>query len=230
MPKFPRSARFSLLVSPILASCCAHAFCQVSPLDYVPNLPYTAEVVQTEILLRANGTRVKQETRLVEARDSQGRTYIESFESGNTSRPVMVSLYIPLRRQFMQLFPWQKTARVMTFAGTGPIPTHGLNLNAAKTTVENLPGQTIHGIYAEGTRTTQVIPADDGDGSDVVDVQETWVSPDLKVMVLSKHTSTAQGSDQTTTEILRLDRNEPDAAPFEIPTDYTIVKSTAGTR
>jgi hypothetical protein len=154
----PSPARLSIAAAFILASCSTHAFCQASPLDYVPNLPYKAEVVQTEVLPRANGTRVQRETKLVEARDSQGRKYIKSFESGNTSRPVMMNLYIPLRRQFIQLFPLQKTARVMTFPGAGPIPTHGLSLNAVNTTMENLPGQTIHGIYAEGTRTTQVMP------------------------------------------------------------------------
>jgi len=228
MSMFLGSARLSLVAASILTICFAHAFCQTAPLDYVPNLPYTAQIVQMDIQTQANGTHVQRETKLVEARDSQGRTWIETFDSPDASRPAMVNLYVPQRRQFIQLSPWQKTARVMTFPGTGPIPTHGLNPNAVKTTVEHLPGQIIHGIYAEGTRTTQVITADGGKGSGVVNVEETWVSPTLKVVVLYKFTSTAPGSDQTTAEILRLDRNEPDAALFEIPADYTIMKATAG--
>jgi hypothetical protein len=49
-------------------------------------------------------------------------------------------------------------------------------------------------------------------------VEETWVSPDLKIVLLDKN------SDGTINEILDLDRSEPDAALFEIPTDYKIVK------
>lgn len=61
-------------------------------------------------------------------RDSQGRTRIETSH--------MVNLYIPLRRQFIQLLVARKIARVMTFPGTGPIPTHGPNLNAVEITKE----------------------------------------------------------------------------------------------
>jgi hypothetical protein len=64
---------------------------------------------------------------------------------------------------------------------------------------------------------------DDGHDANIVDVQETWFSPDLKIVVFSKHTSTDLRADQTTMEIRQLDRREPDAALFEIPADYKIV-------
>lgn len=226
MPILIDPARLSLVAASILASCSPCAFCQVSHWDYVPNLPYTAQVDNTDVQTGANGMRVLHETKLVEARDSQGRTRIESFDSRDPSRAVIVNLYDPLRRQFIQLFPGKRMARVMTIPGGGSIPTHGLSLNAVKTTVEHIPGQSIHGIYAEATRTTQIIPADDEHGADVVNVEETWVSPDLKIVVLSKDTSTDPGSDETTSEIVQLERNEPDPALFEIPSDYTIVNVT----
>jgi hypothetical protein len=219
VPGLPSSGRLTLVAAAILATFSTQAFCQADPLDYVPNLPYTAEVIATDVHTQADGRQVQFITRVFEARDSQGRTRIESFRSG--------TLYVPLRRQFIQLFPAQKTARVMTFPGTGPIPTHGPSLNAVKTTTETLPGKTIHGIYAEGTQTTQVIPADNGDGADVVDVKETWVSPDLKIVVFSKDTRTDPSSEQTIREILQLDRSEPSAALFEIPADYKIVEASA---
>jgi hypothetical protein len=225
----PRSARLSLLAATMLITRSDHAFCQPNPLDYVPNLPYAAQIVETDVETQANGTRVRQETRVFEARDSQGRTWIESFQSNNMDRPMVVSLYIPLRRQFIQLFPWQKTARVMTFPGTGPIPIHR-NLHVVQTKTETLPGRTIHGIYAVGTRTTQVSTPHDGHGPNVVNVQETWISPDLKMVVSSKDTSTDPDRDQITTEIRQLDRSEPNPALFEIPADYKIVEATTGSR
>jgi hypothetical protein len=57
-----------------------------------------------------------------------------------------------------------------------------------------------------------------------VDVEEKWVSPDLRIIVLDKYKNTKTGSDETITEIRELDRSEPDAALFEIPADYKIVK------
>jgi hypothetical protein len=228
MRRLPGSARLSLLAATMLITCSNHAFCQPNPLDYVPNLSYTAQIVETDVET-ANGTRVRQETKVFEARDSQGRTWIESFQSNNMDRPMVVNLYIPLRRQFIQLFPSQKMARVTTFPGTGPIPIHR-NLHVVKTRTETLPGRTIHGIYAVGMRTTQVSPPHDGHGPDVVNVQETWISPDLKMVVFSKDTSTDPDSDQITTEIRRLDRSEPNPALFEIPADYKIVEATTGPR
>ena len=229
MPTFPSFSRLSLVAASILATCSPHALCQTSALDYVPNLPYTAQIATTVVMTQADGTSVQRETKLIESRDSEGRTRIEDFSCG-ASRPVMVNLFFPLRRQIVQLIPGQKMARVITFPGTGPIPTHGLNPNAVKVTVEKLPGQILHGIFAEGTRTTQVLPAKRGNGPDVVFVEETWVSPDLKLMVLNKDTNTHPGSDQTTSELVRLDRSEPDAAFFEIPADYRIVEEPTGPR
>ena len=190
-----------------------------SPFDYVPNLPYTAQFAQTSFETLANGTQVLNEWRIVQMRDSQGRTRIEVFPPSrcdDRNQPATVNLYAPLRRQFIQLFPGTKTARVMTFPGTGPIPTHGSNLNAVETTMEKLPGQMVHGIHAIGTRTTQRIPSDDGKGQDVVDVQESWISPDLKIVVLAKHRSTARGSDNPTWAIRKLDRAEPEASRHQV--------------
>jgi hypothetical protein len=186
--------------------------CQ-DPHDYVPNLPYIAQAVGTGFETLADGTQVRRERAVVQMRDSQGRTRIET--------PGVVNLYVPLQRRFIQLFPGRKTASVMTWA-EGPIPTHGQSLG--KTTSESLPGKTINGIYAVGTRTTHVMPSDGGRGPDVVSVEEKWVSSDLKIIVLDKYKNANTGSDETTAEIRELDRSEPDAALFEIPTDYKIVK------
>jgi hypothetical protein len=152
---------------------------------------------------------------------------IESFASDDPNcghdrcKPDVVNLYVPLRHQFIQLFPGRKTASVQSW-GTGPVPTQGQNFGKIKS--ESLPGRTINGVYVVGTRTTRVIPSDGGNGPEVVSVEEKWVSPDLKVIVLDKYKNTNTGSDETITEIRELDRSEPDAALFEIPTDYKIVK------
>jgi hypothetical protein len=188
-----------------IAACSSEALCQ-DPHDYVPNLPYTAQVVQTYTDTEPDGARVQRQEKLVEMRDSQGRTRIET--------PSVVNLYVPLQRQFIQLFPGRKTASVMTW--DVPVPRQG-DPNDKTIKREGLPGRTIHGIYCEGTRVTFLIPHDDGRAADVGSVEETWVSPDLKIVILDKH------SDGTINEIRELDRSEPDSALLEIPRDYKIV-------
>jgi len=189
-----------------IAACSSQALCQDAH-DYVPNLPYTAQVVQTYTETEPNGTRMQRQEKLVKMRDSQGRTRIET--------PGVVNLYVPLQRQFIQLFPGRKTASVETW--DVPVPRHG-DPNDKNIKRESLPGRTIHGIYCEGTRVVFLIPRDDGRAAEVGSVEETWVSPDLKIVILDKN------SDGTINEIRELDRSEPDAALFEIPMDYRIVK------
>jgi len=103
-----------------------------------------------------------------------------------------------------------------------PVPTRGQNLG--KTTTESLGGRLIHGIYAEGKRFTDVIHSDGGRGPDIVYVEENWISPELKIVVLSKDTSSTSPGEETTTETRELNRSEPDAALFDIPADYKVVK------
>ena len=139
---------FRVLFITTVASCSC-ALCQ-DVHDYVPSLPYTAQVVGTGFETLADGTRVRYEDRSVRIRDSQGRTRIESSDRN----PGVVNLYIPLRHQFIQLFPGRKTASVMTYSV--PVPTQWQNVG--KTTTEDLGGRVINGIYAEGTRIKHVIP------------------------------------------------------------------------
>jgi hypothetical protein len=220
------STKFTLVVTAIfLAACSTRTFCQATTWERVPNLPYTAQVVET-----LDDGQIRRETKMFQARDSQGRTRIEMFSDSpcnrHTDQPVMVNLFVPLRRQFIQLIPAQKTARVMTFPGAGPIPTLGPNANAVKTTTENLQGQLIHRIYAVGKRTTQLIPSDDGRSPNIVDIEETWVSPHLKIVVLYRHWSTDSRSGNTIREVRQVDRSEPEAALFEVPADYNILPVT----
>ena len=163
-------------------------------------------------------------------RDSQGRTRIENFPPDdpsccdNRSEPDVVDLYVPLLREFIQLFPKRKTASVMIFPGTGPIPTHA-DPNDKNTVRQSLPGRTIHGIYSEGTRVTFLIPHDEGHASEVGCVEESWVSPEMRIAVLTKFGGTC--SDGGITEIQGIARSEPDAALFEIPADYEVLNANS---
>jgi hypothetical protein len=85
--------------------------------------------------------------------------------------------------------------------------------------------QLINGVQAEGHRTIETIPADaEGNDRPITVVSETWVSPELKLTVLSKRSDPRSG--ESTVQILNLSRTEPDPSLFTVPADYSIVDET----
>ena len=125
--------RTAVAITICLATCSTLAFCQASPFEFVTNQPYSAKFVQTVQLLDED-RQVAHETKLFKARDSQGRTRIDVFSSNgpgdcqNSGSPIAMNLYVPSRRQFIQLFPAQKMARVMTFPARDRFPPMGQTL------------------------------------------------------------------------------------------------------
>ncbi len=84
-----------------------------------------------------------------------------------------------------------------------------------------LGAQTIEGVLAQGTRITRTIPAGTiGNDQPIVITTETWFSPDLKVLVMSKSDDPRIG--ETTYKLTNIQRAEPSPALFQIPSDYTI--------
>jgi hypothetical protein len=86
---------------------------------------------------------------------------------------------------------------------------------------ESLGTQTIEGVTAEGTRRTFTIPAGViGNTLPMELVRETWYSPELQLVVMSKHRDPRSG--ETTYRLTNLSRSEPDHSLFGVPADYTV--------
>jgi C4-type Zn-finger protein len=86
---------------------------------------------------------------------------------------------------------------------------------------EELGTQTIEGVNAVGTRTTITIPAGQiGNERAIEIVDERWFSPDLKTIVMTRHTDPRAG--ETVYRLTNINRAEPDHSLFEVPGDYTI--------
>ena len=100
-----------------------------------------------------------------------------------------------------------------------------INLNAAtdeaNTSEIDLGTQTVEGVPAQGKRITRTIPAGQvGNEQPIVITTETWFSPDLKVLVMSKSTDPRIG--ETTYKLTNIQRTEPAASLFQVPGDYTL--------
>ena len=86
---------------------------------------------------------------------------------------------------------------------------------------ESLGTQTINGVLAEGTRTTHTIPAGQiGNEKPLQVVSERWYSADLHIVLKSTRTDPRFGT--TTYSVTNLQRTEPPAALFTVPSDYTV--------
>src|SRR5262245_26968316 len=94
-------------------------------------------------------------------------------------------------------------------------------MGAGQRKTESLGNQTIEGVTAEGTRSTLTIPVGEiGNTRPLEIVDEFWYSPELQIMVMTKHRDPRSG--EATYRLTSLNRNEPDRSLFEVPADYTV--------
>jgi hypothetical protein len=85
---------------------------------------------------------------------------------------------------------------------------------------QDLGQRTIEGVMAQGSRTTTTIPAGAiGNDQPIRIVSEEWFSPELRVLLLTKHSDPRSGD--TTYTLSNIVRTEPGRALFEIPADST---------
>jgi TonB family protein len=92
---------------------------------------------------------------------------------------------------------------------------------------ETLGKQTVEGVEAEGTRETITIPAGEiGNELAIEIVNERWYSPELQTLVMAKHSDPRFG--QSVYRLTNINRGEQPKTLFEIPGDYTLKTTGAG--
>lgn len=92
----------------------------------------------------------------------------------------------------------------------------------------DLGTQNVEGVPAQGTRVTRTIPAGQfGNEMPMVITTETWYSPDLKVLVMSKSSDPRMGD--TTYTLTNIQRSEPDPSLFQVPDGYTVREASPAT-
>jgi hypothetical protein len=93
---------------------------------------------------------------------------------------------------------------------------------------EPLGTQVIEGVLAEGSKTVRTIPAGEIGNERAIDiVDEVWTSPDLKTVVLSKHSDPRTG--EMTYRLTNISRAEPAASLFMVPADFKVVEGGEAT-
>ena len=213
--------------------------------------PYSADQVTEHVQTLADGTHITQTMQTTKLyRDSAGRTRTEHTFTPPAgavmaSGPSFIQIADPVAGYRYTLDPHTQTARRSAFAPTmqGPnmvaaaksaLPAV-LPANAATTAPtrprpdrshESLGTQTIEGVLAEGMRWTTTFPAGSvGNDRPITTVSETWTSPDLKTLVLSKYSDPRSG--EHTMRLANIVMAEPDPALFQFPAEYSIVDEPA---
>jgi len=226
MPGGPLGARMKIL-----------GFEEMHPGKVVTGAPYSAVGVTETTQTLADGTTIDRKIQANIFRDGQGRVRRETtlpvigplVASGKSNSFVMI--HDPVAGTAFILHPDTKIADQL------PAPHHGqknpgalqdkfeahIQQEIANGTVkkEDLGTQTINGVAAQGTRYTHTIPAGQiGNDKPISAVTERWYSADLQVVVKSTRTDPRFGS--TTYTLTNIQRQEPAATLFAVPSDYTV--------
>ena len=89
---------------------------------------------------------------------------------------------------------------------------------------ESLGQKLVEGVMADGKRVTTVLPAGAiGNQQPITVLTEQWFSPDLEILVMTRHSDPRSGD--TTYTVANIVRAEPQGSLFDVPADYTIVGS-----
>jgi hypothetical protein len=105
----------------------------------------------------------------------------------------------------------------------GPVAAGRGGVDRGSVMASNTPleHKTIDGIAVEGRKTTTIIPAGQvGNEQPITITSEEWRSPELNLLVLTKHSDPRTG--ESSYRLQNIVRAEPDRSLFMVPADYTV--------
>jgi hypothetical protein len=218
-------------------------FGEMHPGKTVTGAPFSAVGVTESTQTLADGNTINHKVQSTIYRDSQGRTRRETTFTGvgplaASGQPhTLVMIHDPVAGTGYVLHADSKTAEQLPAppanankSGTSPEARFEAHIQQeiANGTLkkEDLGTQTINGISAQGTRYTHTIAAGQaGNTNAMTVVSEQWYSPDLQVVVKSTRSDPRTG--QVTYTLSNIQRTEPAASLFTVPSDYTVKQATA---
>jgi hypothetical protein len=203
----------------------------------VTGAPFTASFsVQTTEML-TDGNKIQRGATGTIARDSLGRTRrdlalpaIGPWAASGTTPPQVSFINDPVAGNRYLLEADKKIARHMRAHGGHPkVASEKSTAPQNQVTTTSLGTQTINGISAQGTRSTRTIPAGEiGNQNPIVIVIESWYSPDLQTVIMTKRTDPRIG--ETDFQLTNIQRGEPAATLFQVPAGYTVEQGRHGGR
>ncbi len=189
--------------------------------------PFSADTVIEDIRRLYDGSTVTKTTKGAFYRDSAGRTRREQpfemvggFSIVNENNKPQTLVFINDFAQKTQYFfdLGNKIARKIGIGPNGPRD-DPQTPNDAKS--DSLGTKTIEGISVEGTRITFELPTGQiGNDKPIQVVTENWYSPELKVIVMSRHLDPVSG--EHIFRLVNIRRSEPAASLFAVPAGFKV--------
>jgi hypothetical protein len=217
------------------------------PGKVVTGAPYSAQAVTQFTQTLADGNHIQRTTTASVARDSQGRTRTERSVgaigplagSGSASKAVFIndpvgamSYMLDAASHTVHQIPakarWSRQvvesgAQVKTESAGAMVKQRAM----ANLKTDDLGTQVIDGLAVQGKRITRTIPAAQaGSERDIEVVTETWTSPELQMVVMSKTSDPRFGD--SVYKLTNISRAEPDPALFTVPSDYQVQQGRPG--
>lgn len=196
----------------------------------VKGVPYSAQIVTESTQTLGDGTRITRKSTGAVYRNGEGRTRREQklgaigpiALEGEPQQVVFIN--DPVGGAHYVLDEGSRTARKLPYLenppAQPPLPSDFAE-KADPVKTESLGKQMIEGVEAEGTRSTITIPAGRvGNDRPLEIVSERWYSPELQVVVLSKHKDPFAG--ENVYRLTNISRDEPALNLFEVPAGYSI--------
>lgn len=219
-------------------------------LEVVKNQPYQAKAITETKQTLSDGSHTDQTTTAAVTRDSNGRTAsTQTLGNGTTFTTIfdpVAGTHIDYASNTKvahvmtlptTLPPGSGAAVGSGFSGFVSAPAsseargvfvlgHAFTSQGdagTKPATESLGTKTIEGLEAVGTRSTSTIPVGSiGNDKNIVISQETWYSPDFKLILQSTMDDPRFG--QTTYSLTSIERGEPDPSLFQVPAGYKVDK------
>ena len=215
-------------------------FAEMHPGRVVTGAPYTAMAVTETKQTLADGNTIDRKVQSTIYRDTQGRTRRETTFTGagpltTSGQPrSLVVIHDPVASTAYILHPDKKTAEQLPGPRNGPQKANNMqNRFEARIQEEiangtlkkdDLGTQAINGIPAQGTRYTRTIPAGQvGNANPILIITEQWYSPELQIIVKSTRTDPRFG--ETIYMLTNVQKTEPAASLFAVPSDYTVTQA-----
>lgn len=201
----------------------------------VSGAPFTASFSSQTTETLTDGNKIQRSATGTVARDSQGRTRrdmtlpaIGPWAAAGKTPPQVSFINDPVAGTRYVLEVDKKIARQMrAHEGNPRVASQKSTEIQSQVTTTSLGTQTINGLSAQGTRYARTIPAGEiGNQNPIVIVTESWYSPDLQTVIMTKRTDPRFG--ETDFQLSNIQRTEPAATLFQVPAGYTVEQRRRG--
>lgn len=193
----------------------------------VAGAPFSAEIVIENTRRLFDGSTVTKASKGAVYRDRQGRTRREQPLEAIGGFSVVGENGLPQKLVFINDFPGRTHYFLdlnRKLARRKPLPENRPFLpetEQKKGKTESLGTKMLEGVQVEGTRTTFEIPAGQiGNDKPIAFVTEKWFSPELQVVVYSRHLDPIAG--EHIFRLVNIKKSEPSADLFAVPNGFKI--------